>query len=45
LHKESKLDMARRVVSGNLFNESWVQLDEEVKALEKRRGFGELTAE
>ena len=45
LHKESKLDMARRVVSGSLFNESWVQLDQEVKALEKRRGFGQLTAE
>jgi UDP-glucose:glycoprotein glucosyltransferase len=45
LHKESKLDMARRVVSGPLFNESWVQLDEEVKALERRRGFSQLTAE
>jgi len=29
-HKESKLDMAKRVISGPLFNESWVELDEEV---------------
>ena len=39
LHKEPKLDMARRVVSGSLFNESWVDLDEEVRALERRSGF------
>jgi UDP-glucose:glycoprotein glucosyltransferase len=35
-HKESKLDMARRVVSGPLFNESWVELDGEVKAFESK---------
>jgi hypothetical protein len=32
-------------VLGGLFNESWVELDAEVKALERRRGFGVLTAE
>jgi hypothetical protein len=30
-HKEPKLDMAKRVIAGELFHESWVQLDEEVK--------------
>lgn len=35
-YKENKLDMARRVVSGALFNESWVELDEEVRAIEKQ---------
>ena len=35
LHKESKLDMAKRVISGSLFNESWIELDEEVKRVEK----------
>jgi len=29
LHKEPKLDMARRVISGDLFDESWVELDKE----------------
>lgn len=38
LHKEPKLDMARRVVSGPLFNESWVELDEEVRKLQLRKG-------
>ena len=27
-----------RVVSGGLFNESWVELDEEIRALELRGG-------
>lgn len=31
LHKEPKLDMARRVISGKLFNQSWVQLDSEIR--------------
>eukprot|EP00602_Paraphysomonas_sp_CaronLab_P013244 CAMPEP_0185040580 /NCGR_PEP_ID=MMETSP1103-20130426/38799_1 /TAXON_ID=36769 /ORGANISM="Paraphysomonas bandaiensis, Strain Caron Lab Isolate" /LENGTH=1608 /DNA_ID=CAMNT_0027579943 /DNA_START=104 /DNA_END=4931 /DNA_ORIENTATION=- len=31
LHKEPKLDMARRVINGTLFKESWVELDEEIK--------------
>lgn len=35
-YKENKLDMAKRVISGPLFNESWVELDDEVKALEAR---------
>jgi UDP-glucose:glycoprotein glucosyltransferase len=30
LHKEPKVSMAKRVVSGPLFNESWVELDAEV---------------
>jgi UDP-glucose:glycoprotein glucosyltransferase len=36
LHKEPKLDMARRVISGDLFPESWVELDAEVAASEGR---------
>jgi len=31
LHKEAKLSMAKRIISGPLFKESWVELDEEVK--------------
>lgn len=31
LHKEPKLSMAKRVISGELFQESWVELDAEVK--------------
>jgi UDP-glucose:glycoprotein glucosyltransferase len=34
LHKEPKLDMARRVISGDLFPESWVELDAELAELE-----------
>jgi hypothetical protein len=33
--QEPKLDMARRVVSGPLFNEAWVQLDDEIAAYER----------
>jgi len=40
LHKEPKLDMARRVISGPLFPESWVQLDEEVHAVLKQATAG-----
>jgi UDP-glucose:glycoprotein glucosyltransferase len=29
LHKEPKVSMAKRIISGELFNESWVELDEE----------------
>lgn len=36
-HKEPKLEMAKRVISGPLFKESWVELDEEVKEVEARR--------
>ena len=32
--KEPKLDMARRVISGDLFKESWVELDEEIARIE-----------
>lgn len=39
LHKEPKLDMARRIVSGKLFNESWVELDDEIRQLEIAGGF------
>lgn len=36
-HKEPKLDMAKRVISGPLFEESWVELDGEVRAFEESR--------
>lgn len=36
--KEPKLDMARRIINGSLFKESWVELDEEVRALEVATG-------
>jgi len=39
-HKEPKLDMAKRVISGDLFPESWVELDDEIRNLEKRQGIG-----
>ena len=32
--KENKLTMAKRIINGSLFEESWVELDEEVKAAE-----------
>lgn len=31
LHKEPKLDMAKRVISGELFPEDWVELDQEIQ--------------
>jgi hypothetical protein len=34
LHKEPKLSMAKRVISGELFEESWEELDLEVKKYE-----------
>lgn len=41
-HKEPKLDMAKRVISGPLFKETWVELDAEVRAAEDdRRGVHE----
>jgi len=43
-HKEPKLDMARRVISGALFNESWVDLDTEVKRVEAAAGLTPLPA-
>ncbi|CAM9342800.1 unnamed protein product [Scytosiphon promiscuus] len=36
-HKEPKLDMAKRVISGPLFEESWIELDAEVRASEEVR--------
>eukprot|EP00514_Thraustochytrium_sp_LLF1b_P008948 CAMPEP_0184548524 /NCGR_PEP_ID=MMETSP0199_2-20130426/6252_1 /TAXON_ID=1112570 /ORGANISM="Thraustochytrium sp., Strain LLF1b" /LENGTH=1540 /DNA_ID=CAMNT_0026943139 /DNA_START=159 /DNA_END=4781 /DNA_ORIENTATION=+ len=33
LHKEPKLDMAKRVIAGELFPQSWIELDNEVKAI------------
>lgn len=33
-HKEPKLEMAKRVISGELFPESWVELDQEIKNAE-----------
>ena len=41
LHKEPKLDMARRVISGELFHESWVELDAEAQALQQGKGVPE----
>ncbi|CCI43606.1 unnamed protein product [Albugo candida] len=34
--KEPKLDMAKRVISGHLFQESWIELDQEIREGEKR---------
>ncbi len=33
LHKEPKLDMAKRVISGPLFPQSWIEMDDEIKAV------------
>ncbi|EEY53529.1 UDP-glucose:glycoprotein glucosyltransferase, putative [Phytophthora infestans T30-4] len=33
-HKEPKLEMAKRVIAGELFNESWIELDQEIKEAE-----------
>eukprot|EP00934_Nitzschia_sp_Nitz4_P006424 Nitzschia sp. Nitz4//scaffold255_size41878//2185//7104//NITZ4_007399-RA/size41878-processed-gene-0.17-mRNA-1//-1//CDS//3329544353//6414//frame0 len=35
LHKEPKLSMAKRIISGELFEESWEELDAEVDQYEK----------
>ena len=35
MHKEPKVSMAKRVISGSLFEESWVELDAEVERYEK----------
>jgi UDP-glucose:glycoprotein glucosyltransferase len=35
LHKEPKVSMAKRIISGDLFNESWVELDAEVERYEQ----------
>jgi UDP-glucose:glycoprotein glucosyltransferase len=43
LHKEPKLDMARRVISGDLFPESWVSLDEEISSFLKNKGLAQLS--
>lgn len=34
-HKEPKVSMAKRIISGQLFNESWVELDAEVERYEE----------
>ncbi|GLD92791.1 hypothetical protein PINS_up001370 [Pythium insidiosum] len=34
-HKEPKLDMAKRVISGELFQESWLELDQEIREAEQ----------
>ena len=36
--KEPKLDMAKRVIKGELFEEDWVELDGEVEKLERENG-------
>jgi len=33
LHKEPKISMAKRIISGDLFSESWEELDKEVELL------------
>jgi len=35
MHKEPKVSMAKRIISGPLFNESWIELDAEVERYEK----------
>jgi len=35
-HKENKVSMAKRIISGELFEESWIELDEEVKEFDIR---------
>lgn len=35
MHKEPKVSMAKRVINGDLFEESWVELDAEVKQYEE----------
>jgi UDP-glucose:glycoprotein glucosyltransferase len=35
MHKEPKVSMAMRVISGGLFNESWVELDAEVESYDQ----------
>ena len=35
LHKEPKVSMAKRIISGDLFEESWIDLDAEVERYEK----------
>lgn len=35
LHKEAKISMAKRVIDGPLFNESWVELDRQVEMYEQ----------
>lgn len=34
LYKEPKLDMAKRVISGDLFKQSWIAMDEEIHDFE-----------
>lgn len=34
-HKEPKVSMAKRIISGPLFPESWIELDAQVEAYEK----------
>jgi UDP-glucose:glycoprotein glucosyltransferase len=36
LHKEPKVSMAKRIISGNLFKESWIELDAEVDKYENK---------
>jgi len=39
LHKEPKLAMARRIINGSLFPESWTELDDEIRSLAKVSGY------
>ena len=45
LFKEPKLDMAKRVISGELFDKSWVEMDEVVRDIEKKYNIENIAAE
>lgn len=34
LHKEPKVSMAKRIISGELFEESWIELDAEIESFD-----------
>ena len=40
-HKEAKISMAKRIISGELFEESWEELDEMVRKSDEE--FSQLT--
>lgn len=45
LFKEPKLDMAKRVIDGELFDKNWVEMDEEVRSIEKKYEIESIAAE
>ena len=42
MYKEPKLDMAKRVISGPLFQEGWTELDEEIRDLDAKAISGSI---